>query len=114
MKPAGITLIVIGILATLWGSYALVMAFNGYTTDTSYLGSGAPLGYGVSATTDNDGNLVGITPEQEAAAAADYKVIYDANIKTHKTRGSLMLGGGVVVLAVGIGLTVTSKRKSKK
>ncbi|MFO0704810.1 MAG: hypothetical protein U0517_02410 [Candidatus Andersenbacteria bacterium] len=114
MKRAGIILIIVGVFATLWGAYALMMAFNGYTMDTSYLGRGTGLGYSVSATTDANGKLVPITPEQEAAAAAEYDVGYQANIRQHKLRGSLMLGAGVVALAVGIGLTAASKRKSKK
>lgn len=115
MKPTGITLIILGVFATLWGAFALMMAFNGYTMDTSHLGPGTPgLGYSVTAGTDKNGNIIPITPAQEQAAAAQYDVVYQANIKSHKTRGGLMLGGGLVVLAAGVALTVMSGRKKRK
>lgn len=113
MKRAGIILISIGILATLWGAFALMMAFQGFTMDTSYLGSGTPgLGYSVTADVDSDGNFIPITEEQTAAAAAEYDVVYQANIKSHKTRGALMLGGGIVALVAGIVMTAKGGRKT--
>jgi len=98
----------------LWGAFALTMAFNGYTMDTSHVGPGGQMGYAVTAQMDSDGNYIPITDEQTEAAAAEYKVGYDANIKSHKIRGGMLLGGGIVALLAGLVLVKKSRSVSKR
>ena len=108
MKQTGIVLTIIGILGTLWGIFALVLAFGGYTPETSYLGQGVP-SLGITYTYDEDGTR-SPSVEEEEKLKADHDAQYQDAVKTHKTRGGLMLAGGVIVLVAGIALS----RKSTK
>lgn len=106
-------MIVAGIIATLWGGMALMLAFNGYTPETSHLGSGEPSDIGFSYTYDEEGNQ-SPTDEEVSQALAEFDAQRAALVRTHKIRGGMLFGAGVVVLAGGIFLALSVPREKKE
>lgn len=103
--------LVLGVIGTLWGLYALFLAFNNYTPDTSFLGRGVPdleISYSY-----NDQGVRSPSPADEQVLFAADLAKRDAAVETHKVRGGIVLGVGVLLLTIGI-LVSKAKRAQRK
>lgn len=101
MKIAGIISIVIGALATLYGVFALMMAFGDYTGETTGLGP---------YPSEEQSVFISTGEGDSSEAYTDFEQKRAELVNSHKTRAWILTGVGAVVLAAGVIMFVKRRK----